>query len=360
MIKYYYKKLIKLIFIVNIILLTSCGRNEYSYQPYIDPHIIFSSIRWWNYDIFSADIFGENVSHITKNEWLDFDPAVSSDGSMISFISDRSGNRDIFLIELLWIDGYQKWEAKNLQNISNSPGHEWNPKFSPDNDKIIYSYYDAEKDNYDIYIYDIIEKKHFNLTNRLGYELYPQFSPDGSYVIFQSWQNGVKEIFFINILEKNEINISKNSTSNDILPISNAITPDGQRMVFTSERDGNMNIYSMNINGLDQKKLTSHDSNDYEPTISNDGQRIVFTSEREGNKDIFIMDFDGENLRQLTTDPSDDWNPKFYPDSRKIVFQSTRDNNWEIYKMNLDGTSQKNITNNPTTDFSFTILPLNQ
>ena len=88
----------------------------------------------------------------------------------------------------------------NLENISQSSGHEWTPKFSPDGKKIVYSYYDISSDNYDIYLYYIEGKNRINHTNRLGYEINPQFSPDGSYIVYQSWQKGVKEIFFMNIL----------------------------------------------------------------------------------------------------------------------------------------------------------------
>lgn len=340
-----------------LLLILSCTRNDLISQPFIDPHILFSSIRWWNYDIFTADIYGEKTTHLTKNEWLDFDPNVSNDGSFVSFISDRSGNRDIFIFELFWIDGYEKWDARNLRNLTNSEGNEWTPRFSPDNSKIIYSYYTHLDDNYDIYIYDLIEGERTNLTDRLGYEINPQFSPDGSFIIFQTFQNGFKEIFFMNLLEKNEINISRNSTSNDIIPISNAFSPNGQNIVFTSERDGNMNIYTMDVNGSDQKRLTNHESNDYEPMFSANGQNIVFTSERNGNKDIYIMDSNGENLKRLTSSNSDDWSPKFFPDDSKIAFISSRDNNWEIYTMKRNGTHKKNITQNPKTDFSFTFLP---
>ena len=46
-------------------------------DPYIDPHIIFSSRRWWNYDIYITDIYSSSMSHITKNKYIDFNPAIS-------------------------------------------------------------------------------------------------------------------------------------------------------------------------------------------------------------------------------------------------------------------------------------------
>jgi len=106
--------------------------------------------------------------------------------------------------------------------------------------------------------------------------------------------------------------------------------------------------------------LTDHSAHDYEPVFSPDGLSIVFTSERDGNKEIYIMNNEGKNLTNLSNNSAHDWNPRYYPDNRKIVFQSLRDgpSNWEIYMMNLNGSGQTNLTNHPRTDYSFVVLPL--
>ena len=153
-----------------------------------------------------------------------------------------------------------------------------------------------------------------NLTNTSQYEKFPQFSPDGSFLIYQGWQKGKMEIFFLGLLDRNKINLTRNVKSNDILSHGNSFSPDGQSIVFTSERDG--------------------------------------------NKEIYLIYPGTKNVNNLTNSPGDDWNPRFYPDSQKIVFQSTRDGNWEIYTMNLNGKGQTNLTNHPSTDYSFIVLPI--
>ena len=102
-----------------------------------------------------------------------------------------------------------------------------------------------------------------------------------------------------------------------------------------------------------------YEANDFDPVFSPDGLFIIFTSQRDGNKEIYIMDNNGSNITNISKNDADDWNPRIYPDSKKVVFQSLRDgiSNWEIYVMNIDGSSQRNLTNNPTTDYSFVILP---
>ncbi len=354
------KYLLILIGIVLLMIPNGCSKTGIVEEPYIDPHIIFTSRRWWNYDIFIADVYGGHMTHLTKNKWLDFNPAISNDGSKLAFVSDRDGNREIYALDLIWMDGYTQWEGRNLTNITQTAGHDWTPKFSPTNEKIVFTTYFPATDNYDVFIMNADGSDKQNLTNSPYYEKHPQFSPDGSFIIFQAWQKGKMEIFFSNLLDGNIINLTRNTASHDIIPQGNAFSPDEQEIVFTSERDGNRNIYIMNTDGTNQIQLTDHSAADYEPVYSPDGLSIIFTSERDGNKEIYIMNNNGLNLKNLSNNPADDWNPRYYPDNHKIVFQSLRDGptNWEIYMMNLDGKSQTNLTNHPRTDYSFVILPL--
>jgi len=344
-----------LLLLLNII---GCENSISTQNQYIDPQIIFSSRRWWNYDIFISDIYGGQITQLTKNKWIDFNPSISPDGKKLTFVSDRDGNREIYSTDLEWLDGYTQWRGSNLKNITNSNENDWTPVFSPIENKIVFSTYFPEGDNYDIFIMNDDGTNKENLTNTLTYEKFPQFSPDGSFIIYQGWQKGKMDIFFLGLLDRNIVNITRNVNSNDIISHGNAFSPDGQSIVFTSERDGNRNIYLMRINGSDIEQLTNHEADDYEPSFSSDGQSIVFTSERDGNKEIYIIDTATKNLINLTKNSTDDWNPRFYPDGQKIVFQSTRDGNWEIYMMSLEGKGQTNLTNHPSTDYSFIVLPL--
>ena len=350
--------LFKPVYVLSIIFLSlqSCEKSGVIKDSYIEPHIIFSSYRWWNYDIFISDIYGFHFTHLTKNKWIDFNPSVSSDGTKLAFISERDNNREIYIMDLVWLDGYTQWEGRNLENLTKTNGYEWSPRFSPTGEKLTYSYYDPNEDNYDIYIIDSDGANKKNLTARPGYEILPQFSPDGSFIIFQSWQFGVKEIFFINLLEGIEINLTAKPKSNDILTDGNSFSPDGEKIIFTSDRDGNKNIYMMNSNGSNQIQLTSHPGADYNPVFSPDGSSIVFTSERDGNREIYIMSYNGKNIKNISNNSSEDWSPKYFTND-KILFQSLRDGNWEIYIMKVDGNGQTNLSNHPRTDYSFIVLP---
>ena len=336
-----------------------CEDPAQSINKNIDPQIIFSSRRWWNYDIFISDVFNGRMTQLTKNKWIDFNPSISADGHKLAFVSDRDGNREIYLLNLEWLDGYSQWRGNNLTNLTNSLENDWTPVFSPTENKIAYSTYFPANDNYDIFLMNDDGTDVENLTNSNGYEKFPQFSPDGSFLIYQGWEKGKMDIFFLGLLDKNIINITKNIQSNDILSHGNSFAPDGQSIVFTSERSGDRNIFTMKINGDDLTQITNNIYDDYEPIFSPDGQSIVFTSERDGNKEIYIYSISSKNLKNLTKNSDNDWNPRFYSDGNNILFQSNRDGNWEIYMMSLNGKNQRNLSNHPSTDYSYIALPLN-
>ena len=113
-----------------------------------------------------------------------------------------------------------------------------------------------------------------------------------------------------------------------------------QKIVFNSDRDGNNEIYVMDIMGEKVIRLTFDESNDWGPAWSPDGSTIAFTSDRSGNGEIFLMDVDGSNIRNLTNNSASDSFPSWSPDGSKIAFGSTRrDGSADIFVMNADGSS---------------------
>jgi formylglycine-generating enzyme required for sulfatase activity len=119
-------------------------------------------------------------------------------------------------------------------------------------------------------------------------------------------------------------------------------------IAFTSERDGEGDIYIMNADGGDQRRLTDDPAYDGWPTWSPDGAQIAFTSDRNGNPDIYVMDADGSNVRQLTHHSANDIWPEWSLDDTRIAFVSRRDGNFEIYVVNADGTNLQRLTNTPS------------
>jgi hypothetical protein len=119
------------------------------------------------------------------------------------------------------------------------------------------------------------------------------------------------------------------------------------RIIFTSRRDGNPEIYSMNADGTDQTNLTNNPAADYTPAWSPDGTRIAFYTTRvDPAGDIYTMNGDGSSETRLTNNTGTDASPAWSPDGTKIAFTNSN----EIYTLNADGTSQTRLTTNAVLD----------
>jgi hypothetical protein len=130
------------------------------------------------------------------------------------------------------------------------------------------------------------------------------------------------------------------------------IFTDGSRIVFSSTRDGNYEIYAMSADGSGQTRITNNTADEDAPSFSPDGSMIAFSSTRDGNSEIYIMKADGSGQTRLTNNSVPDRYSSFSPDGKKIVFMSDRDGNWEIYAMNSDGSAQTRLTNNSVQDYA--------
>lgn len=134
------------------------------------------------------------------------------------------------------------------------------------------------------------------------------------------------------------------------------LSPDGNKLVFQSNRMGNWDIYVTDADGTNIKQLTSDSLNEVTPKWSPDGKQIVYCIDVDTvNSDIYIMNADGTNKKQLTTFPGDDSHPNWSPDGKKIIFNSAQNTpdyhiSWgkqyvEIFTMSADGSDKKQISN---------------
>ena len=123
-------------------------------------------------------------------------------------------------------------------------------------------------------------------------------------------------------------------------------SPNGQQIAFASDRDGNFEIYVMDADGSNLRRLTNNGDRDVYPSWSPDGQQIAFVSDRDGNFEIYVMDADGSNPENRTNNPDSDGAPSWSPDGQQIAFMSNRDGNSEIYVIGWGVFSR--LTHDPT------------
>ena len=109
-------------------------------------------------------------------------------------------------------------------------------------------------------------------------------------------------------------------------------------IAFSSKRNWNYDIYTMDIKGENLQQLTDHPANEFSPAFSPDGQRMAYVSSRhDGYGEIYVMDIRTKVSHRLTHHPKHDNNPAWSPDGRWIAFDSNREGTHHIYKIEPDG-----------------------
>jgi Tol biopolymer transport system component/uncharacterized membrane protein len=191
------------------------------------------------------------------------------------------------------------------------------------------------------------------LTSNPNSDIQAAWSPDMTKVVFTSNRDGQNEIYLMNADGSNPVNLTNNPADDQQPSWSN----DGNWVAFTSNRDGNYEIYILRLSNNVLLNLTNNPANDTQPSwlrSSNQsvaGEFIVFTSDRDGNQEIYLTRTDGTLTTNLTANPANDQMAKSSPDGTLIAFTTNRNGNPEVYTMQFDGQNPTNLTNNPASDF---------
>lgn len=145
------------------------------------------------------------------------------------------------------------------------------------------------------------------------------------------------------------------------------VSPRGDRIVFTSVRDGDLELYTMKLDGSDVRRITHTPGYDGGAFFSPDGGKIVWRASRpEGDEledyrrllaqglirpsklEIFVADADGTNVRQVTSNGMANFAPFFHPSGEKVIFCSNLSDpgkrNFDLYLVDLDGDNLERVT----------------
>jgi Tol biopolymer transport system component len=181
-----------------------------------------------------------------------------------------------------------------------------------------------------------------NLSQGVGegvFDLAPARSPDNKYIAFSSNRDGNWEIYIAAADGTMQQRVTRNDISIDLDPVW---SPAGDKIIYESTVDGNWELWMVDLATGAKTRLTDHPANDINAFFSPDGTKAVFQSDREGGLwQIYLIDLTTFDITKLSDGTGDDHDPEFSNDGTKIVFRSYRGDpsglKGAIYVMNLDG-----------------------
>lgn len=269
-------------------------------------------------------------------------------GSVIVFAASEASGR--FQIYSLKPDGTGKKKHT-------SQGSNVTPSWTPDGSRIMFA---SDRSGIrEIYILNANGSGESIITTAVaGNKLTPSMSPDLSKVAFaaENSRTGHPEIWVANAdgTAPRQLTETPKATTGPTWSLFPRFSPDGRRILYASTHSGSSQIWVMNADGSGRRQLTSGvaqnapDAN--APNWSPDGKQIVFWAGYETQYgEIWVMNADGTLPKRLTNEPSpiSSDNPAWSPDGNKIIFDTNRSRrNVEIWIMNADGSNQRKLLGN--------------
>lgn len=240
----------------------------------------------------------------------------------------------------------------------------------------------------EIYISDYDGENQRRVTVNRSLAINPSWALDGRAIAYTSYRRGYPDVF-VSYIYQGKMDQPTGGTEriHNFLP---AFSPDGTRLAFMSNRDGNMEIYAVGRDGSGLRRITRHPGNDSTPTWSPAGNQIAFTSDRSGSPQIYIVDADGAGqprritseswadratwasngsqneiayagrtgpgfdikiydvasgqIRVITDGTGSNESPAWAPNGRHLAFASTRAGRTQIFTIARDGNDLRQVT----------------
>ena len=336
----------------------------------------------------NGDIWSLNLATGEENRIIEdaFSPAYSADGTALAFDAQWAGPRRI------WIADARGRNPRQVTADSSDAVVHVTPRWSPDGRHLVFRR--VEKTVSDIVAAVVTGGALTPVTDDDVLDTDPIWDDSGAHVYFTSYRGGGLNVWRVPVSEQgramappeqlttgagNDVQVSLapgggrlafavRGINADLwrLPVSpttgrptgapepvlattrvesrGAWSPDGRRVAFNSDRQGEMNLWVRTLDGGADTRVTEGSGGDYQPTWSPDGRRLVFFSARGGNTDVWTVDVGSRALTRLTSDPALDTNPFYSPDGSRVAFVSDRSGRAEIWVMRADGTEQRRLT----------------
>jgi Tol biopolymer transport system component len=268
----------------------------------------------------------EEAFPVTNGMWNDRSPSWSVDESFLYFISNRGGAMDLWRLPIA-DDGSAAGEPEPLTTGIGIR----QAMFSPDGKKLAYS---RGRRMANLWSVPILEDRPATwadaeqLTFDHALVEFVDVSPDGDRLVVSSDRAGNPDLWILPT-EGGEMRQLTTDPTPDWLP---DWSPEGTEIAFYAYRSGNRDIWVMSASGAQARRITHSTAPDLHPSWSPDGAKLAFWSTRNGNTDIYTVSVSSGETQRITDHPAGDYHPKWSPDGKWLVFWSGREQQWALWQ----------------------------
>jgi TolB protein len=225
------------------------------------------------------------------------------------------------------------------------------PSLAPDGQSVLYAGF-REANVYEIYELDLNDGSVDRLTNKIGILNAPEVSPNGRSIVFKRTNpaNGQNQIWVMDRNGENAENLPQ------VYGWDPTWSPDGKTILFASDRDGPVQLFTVNLRGRQLSRITNLPAIRGRSDWSPDGNLIATYSGPAWNREVYIMNADGSNVRQLTPSGGNSQGPTFSPDGKWLAFTAYfdhygDDHGCELYIIRTNGADLRRLTDNDYCDY---------
>ncbi|MGA7304573.1 MAG: protein kinase, partial [Rhodothermales bacterium] len=183
----------------------------------------------------------------------------------------------------------------------------------------------------------------------------PVWMPDGKRLLFLSDRGGARDVYVVRVDDAGHPTETPRRLTTGLGAHTIDVSSDGKELAY-SLLVAQANIWSIpipsegSVSVSEAREVTTGNQVVEAMTVSPDGRRLAFDTDRTGNADIFTMNVDGTDLRQVTTDPAGDFTPSWSPDGSEITFHSFRNGNRDVFVVPAEGGKPEIVDDNPSQD----------
>ena len=247
-------------------------------------------------------------------------------GTKVAYITaEQRGDERLYSLVVSDQDG------ENERKIVESTDPIMSPAWSPDSRQLAYVSFEGSRSS--IFVQTVRTGNRFPVSNKPGINGAPSFSPDGrKLVVTLGGVEGNLDIYVLDITTRQ----TRRLTTHRAIDTEGAWSPDGRHIYFTSDRSGGPQVYRISVNGGTPERITFEGSYNARPRLSADGTRLAMVHNDRGNFRIAVMDLERKHLLVLSTGQQDE-SPSFAPNSDSLIYATRQGGDGVLETVSADG-----------------------